>query len=49
MIVGLIMHDGLKRGLKEETYTRFDHPLLAANFVYENREKLVLVKMKHYS
>ena len=39
MIVGLIMHDGLKRGLKEETYTRFDHPLLAANFVYENREK----------
>lgn len=40
MIVGLIMHDGLKRGLKEETYTRFDHPLLAANFVYDNREKV---------
>ena len=39
MIVGLIMHDGLKRGLQEERYTRFDHPLLAANFVYENREK----------
>ena len=39
MIVGLIMHDGLKRGLDEETYTRFDHPLLAANFVYDNREK----------
>ena len=42
MLIALIMHDGFKRGLKEETYTRFDHPLIAANYIYENRSKLAL-------
>ena len=40
MIMSLILHDGLKRGLKEEKYTRFDHPILMANYVLENKDKL---------
>ena len=39
LIISIMVHDGLKHGMVEEKYTRFDHPLLAANFVYENREK----------
>ncbi len=42
MILSIIMHDGLKRGLEEERYTRFDHPILAANFVYEKRDEVGL-------
>lgn len=40
IIISLILHDGLKKGMSEEKYTRFDHPLLAANFIRENKEKL---------
>ena len=40
VIMSLILHDGLKRGLKEEKYTRFDHPILMANYVLENKDKL---------
>ncbi|MBR4618981.1 MAG: HD domain-containing protein [Bacilli bacterium] len=42
MIMGLILHDGLKRGLNEEKYTRFDHPILMANYIEENKDKLEL-------
>lgn len=42
MIMGLILHDGLKKGLKEERYTKFDHPILMANYIRENRDKLKL-------
>lgn len=42
MIMGLILHDGLKRGLTEERYTRFDHPLLMSNYLKENKDKLEL-------
>ena len=40
IIMGLILHDGLKRGLKEEKYTRFDHPILMADYIEENKDKL---------
>lgn len=40
MIISLILHDGLKCGNPKEKYTRFDHPLLAANYVIENKDKL---------
>lgn len=40
MIISLIMHDGLKHGISKEKYTRFDHPLLMANFIRENKDKL---------
>ena len=42
MIMGLILHDGLKRGLQEEKYTRFDHPILMANYIEENKDKLTI-------
>lgn len=44
MLIALLMHDGFKRGLKEETYTRFDHPLIAAKVVLDNYEKVGLTK-----
>ena len=42
MIMSLILHDGLKRGLKEEKYTRFDHPILMADYIMDNEERLGL-------
>ncbi len=42
MLMALLFHDGFKRGMVEERYTRFDHPLLAANYVYDHREELQL-------
>ena len=42
MIMGIILHDGLKRGLKEERYTRFDHPIIMASYIEENKDKLSL-------
>ena len=44
MLMALLVHDGLKLGLPQEKYTRFDHPILMANFVIENKEKLGLEK-----
>lgn len=42
MIISIIMHDGLKHGKTEEKYTRFDHPILMANFIKENKNLLTL-------
>ena len=42
MIIALIMHDGLKHGKIKEKYVRFDHPLLMANYIKENKDKLTL-------
>lgn len=42
MICSLILHDGLKSGYEKEEYTRFDHPLLMAEFIRKNKEKLTL-------
>jgi len=40
IIMALIMHDGLKKGIEEEKYTRFDHPLLVSKMIMENVNKL---------
>ena len=40
IIMALIMHDGLKKGLVEEEYTRFDHPLLVSKLIMENISNL---------
>lgn len=40
IIMALIMHDGLKKGLVEEEYTRFDHPLLVSKLIMENVNNL---------
>lgn len=42
MLMALLIHDGLKSGLKQEKYTRFDHPLLMADFLMDNEEVLGL-------
>ena len=39
MIIALIMHDGLKHGKVKEKYVRFDHPILIANYIKENKDK----------
>ena len=33
ILIALLLHDGLKEGIVKEKYTRFDHPLLMADFV----------------
>ena len=40
IIMALIMHDGLKKGIKEEEYTRFDHPLLVSELIMKNSNNL---------
>lgn len=42
IIFALIIHDGLKKGIVEERYTRFDHPILIGNYLKDNADKLKL-------
>ena len=42
MIMALILHDGLKSGMPKQKYTRFDHPLLMADYIMDNEEVLGL-------
>lgn len=39
MILALILHDGFKNGIIKEKYSRFDHPLLMANFVRNSQSE----------
>lgn len=39
MQIAILFHDSHKCGIIKEKYTRFDHPLLAANFIKENQNK----------
>ena len=39
ILIALLLHDGLKEGIVKEKYTRFDHPILMANFIKENKDK----------
>lgn len=40
MLIALLVHDGLKLGNPKEKYTRFDHPILVANYLEENKDEL---------
>ncbi len=40
IIMALIMHDSVKKGMVEEEYTRFDHPLLASKLIMEHAKDL---------
>lgn len=42
MLMSLLVHDGLKLGIPQEKYTRFDHPILMGKFVLDNRDKIGL-------
>lgn len=40
IIMALTLHDGLKKGLVEEKYTRFDHPLLVSKLILSHASEL---------
>ncbi len=42
IIIALMLHDGLKSGLVQEKYTKFDHPLLVSKYIKDNSDKLTL-------
>lgn len=42
LLMSILVHDGLKSGKEQEKYTRFDHPLLMANYISEIKDKLTL-------
>lgn len=42
LLLSLLVHDGVKRGLTEEKYTRVDHPILMANFILDNYQTFKL-------
>lgn len=44
MIMALVLHDSVKKGEIEEKYTRFDHPLLACEFLKKYSQELPLEK-----
>ncbi len=44
LLMSLLVHDGLKLGIPQEKYTRFDHPILMANFVIEHQEEIGIKK-----
>ena len=44
MLVSLLVHDGLKLGNPKEQYTRFDHPILMANYLKEKKDELEELK-----
>lgn len=40
MLIGIMVHDGLKQGKIKDTYTKFEHPILIANLIEEKGEDL---------
>lgn len=44
MLMSLLVHDGLKRGINAEKHTRFDHPIIMADFVVDNYKVIGLSK-----
>ena len=42
LIMALTLHDGLKSGLVKSEYTAFEHPILIANYIKENKNDLEL-------
>ena len=42
MLLSLLVHDGLKLGIPQEKYTRFDHPILMGKFIVEHATEIGL-------
>lgn len=42
MLMGLLLHDGLKLGREKSPYTKFEHPILMANYIEEKKDELSL-------
>ena len=39
ILIAILFHDTQKLGDPQEKYTKFEHPLLAANFIEEHKDK----------
>lgn len=44
MLLGLIIHDGLKSGKEKSQYTKVEHPLLVVNMIKDNKNQLHLTE-----
>ena len=44
ILMSLLVHDGLKLGLPQEKYTRFDHPILMGKFILDHMDEIGLNK-----
>lgn len=44
LLISIILHDGLKSGLIKSEYSKANHPVLMANFIKDNKDKLTLEK-----
>lgn len=42
ILMSLLIHDGLKLGLPQEKYTRFDHPILMGKFILDKKDEIGL-------
>ena len=42
ILMSLLVHDGLKLGIPQEKYTRFDHPILMGKFILDNKDDIGL-------
>ena len=42
MIMGLLLHDGVKSGVPKEKYTRFDHPIMMCELIMDNEDNMEL-------
>lgn len=42
MLMGLLLHDGLKHGREESKYVLFNHPILMADYIEEQKDQLEL-------
>lgn len=42
ILMSLLVHDGLKLGLPQEKYTRFDHPILMGKFILDKKDVIGL-------
>lgn len=40
MLIGLMLHDGLKHGRQMSKYTKVDHPLIVVSYIRENEKNL---------
>lgn len=40
LILSLLLHDGIKKGMPEGNYTALDHPNLIAKYIYDNKDKI---------
>ncbi len=42
ILMSLFVHDGLKLGMPQEKYTRFDHPILMGKFILDHKDEIGL-------